>query len=1013
MTEERNIEYNFRGDVSSLRNAVETSLSLLKQFEKSGDLYLQNLANLGNGSAAFKQLEATLRGVTTQFTNFNAVLKVSENNHAFPQIANLAAGSLGQLHGVIATLTGNTKLSSAETERLTLVLKNLKSEFEILSMAAQGDAAAIAQVTAVSAAATQQTEKATETKKRKKKATEDATSATIQEATATANVAKENANAEVATDKLSKALERLDTSTKHLNSSMVSITKVTAGIGKAFTFLQGAVVGKIWTSAVKESIAYVETLNLFRVALDDSLAAGNKFVDTMQELYGLDPETIMRHTAIFYNLGSAVGVPDAAAEKLSMGLTKLGTDLASLFNLPVDQVMSNMESGMQGMTRAVRKYGMDIRMTTLETTALSLGLEVNARTLNEADRQGLRYITMINQAKNASGDFARTLESPANQLKIATEQIKQFARAVGNFFIGMLAKVLPYINGFIMAIRTLLDFISALFGFQPMEFGDSGDFGDDVEEGMGGIGDAADGAGKKAKKLQQILASFDEVHILTDPPKPSASAGAGTGYDGSMDPKIMAAIEAMEAKFENIRMKANDVRDTLLAFFGFEYGAEGKLSWTLDNLEASLSKVLGTNVDLNPIIRSFETLKFTLEGYGAGVLDRIKWFWDNVLVPFGLWAISDAIPAFFDALRGTLDFLSGTIESSKPFFMWMWDHFLVPIGSWTGGIIVTTLQEMGDKLSWLGGVLEDHEWITSSLLIIVTGHYVKLGIEAIITMGKQVLAWVTSKAEAIRSTAIMIAQFVLNIAKWIALGTTAVSQAAFIVGAWIAQKVEAISSVAAQLVQFVIMGAKWVWLGITSLAAGAQMAAAWLIAAGPIAWIVAAVIAAVALIILNWDSIVAFIKNVGPRIATAARGMWDGIIDEFKSALNWIIDKWNAFKLAVVIPSNVMSNALGLAGKGFSINTPNMQRMAEGGIVRKPTVAMVGEGKYEEAVIPLGNSPQMKRLVADIANAVQGGSGDSGDITIPVYVAGKKIEEVVVKRMNRANKRVGGGLITV
>ena len=141
-------------------------------------------------------------------------------------------------------------------------------------------------------------------------------------------------------------------------------------------------------------------------------------MSTIQEMYGLDPTNIMRYTSMFYQLASAVDTPTEAAEKMSMGLTKMTVDIASLFDMPFNTVMENLSSGMQGMTRAVRKYGMDLRNTTLQQTALSLGISRQVESMSEADRQGLRYITMMRQASIATGDFGKTIESPANQLRI-------------------------------------------------------------------------------------------------------------------------------------------------------------------------------------------------------------------------------------------------------------------------------------------------------------------------------------------------------------------------------------------------------------------------------------------------------------------------------------------------------------------------------------------------------------------------------------------------------------------
>ena len=152
------------------------------------------------------------------------------------------------------------------------------------------------------------------------------------------------------------------------------------------------------SNAVKESISYVENLNLFQVATGEAYEASQDFIDAMSEMYGMDPSNLMRYAGNFYQLADAISMPDEAAASLSLGLTKAANDIASLFNVDVETVFNNLSSGMQGMSRAVRKYGMDIRVTTLQQTALTLGITEQVEAMSEANRQGLRFITMMQQA---------------------------------------------------------------------------------------------------------------------------------------------------------------------------------------------------------------------------------------------------------------------------------------------------------------------------------------------------------------------------------------------------------------------------------------------------------------------------------------------------------------------------------------------------------------------------------------------------------------------------------------
>lgn len=124
-------------------------------------------------------------------------------------------------------------------------------------------------------------------------------------------------------------------------------------------------------------------------------------------------------------------------------------------------------------------------------------------------------------------------------------------------------------------------------------------------------------------------------------------------------------------------------------------------------------------------------------------------------------------------------------------------------------------------------------------------------------------------------------------------------------------------------------------------------------------------------IISNWDKIVDFVKGLPDRIGRAASGMWDGIKDSFKSALNWLIQKWNDFSFTVG-----GGEFLGQTLPSFTLSTPNIPLLAAGGIVTGPTLAGIGEGGESEVVAPLS------KLDAYMRSAGYGGGSDDQTIVL-------------------------------
>ena len=129
------------------------------------------------------------------------------------------------------------------------------------------------------------------------------------------------------------------------------------------------------------------------------------------------------------------------------------------------------------------------------------------------------------------------------------------------------------------------------------------------------------------------------------------------------------------------------------------------------------------------------------------------------------------------------------------------------------------------------------------------------------------------------------------------------------------------------------------------------------------------------LITNNWDTIIGFFSGLPGRIGSAVSGMWDGIKNSFKGVINTLIGWWNDFHLEVKIPSNAVTDFMHIGGSGFTVDTPNIPYLAAGGIVPATPggrLVRVGEGKYDEAVIPLGGHNSLKGLL-DLSAAISTG----------------------------------------
>lgn len=312
---------------------------------------------------------------------------------------------------------------------------------------------------------------------------------------------------------------------KATNSYMNLYAKIKMAMG---VVRNGARVIASW---ITQSNQYIEDLNLFTASMGKYTEEAQNYAEAVSEALGIDPGEFMHNQGVFNTIISGFGVASDKAYLMSKNLTQLGYDISSFFNITFEDAMQKLQSGISGELEPLRRLGYDLSVARLQEEALALGIKKKVSAMTQAEKSQLRYYAIMTQVTTAQGDMARTLNAPANQLRILKAQVTQCARALGNIFIPMLNAVIPYAIALVKVVRMLADSIASLFGFTLPEVDYSG-----VSAGATAVGDlannaedASDGlskAGKAAKKLKNALLGIDELNILS---KDDSSSGSGSG----------------------------------------------------------------------------------------------------------------------------------------------------------------------------------------------------------------------------------------------------------------------------------------------------------------------------------------------------------------------------------------------------------------------------------------------------------------------------------------------------
>lgn len=243
--------------------------------------------------------------------------------------------------------------------------------------------------------------------------------------------------------------------------------------------------------------------------------------NTFSHNLGLDLTEVMNYNAAIAQITNSAGMLGETSIDSAKALTMLSADWASLANLDTADVMQNFQSGLVGQSRALYKYGIDITSAGLAQTAMNHGITESIKNLSQQSKMQLRVLTMLEQSKVAYADLARTINQPANQLRMLQAGFKKLSLTIGSLFMPIVQKLYPYMNAVVMVLQDFAQWVAKLAGIKlgdtdgsrktpdVPDYSDAADDTDKVAKNM-------DKTAKKTKKAADNLQGFDIVNKLQD-----------------------------------------------------------------------------------------------------------------------------------------------------------------------------------------------------------------------------------------------------------------------------------------------------------------------------------------------------------------------------------------------------------------------------------------------------------------------------------------------------------------
>lgn len=563
-----NLQIKISADANKASSALNKLANSLTNFQRSLSIDTPKLTSISNSiqsiaNAANSMNTSGIKNISTLTNSINRMGKIdtsglSRISSALKTFSADMAGTKVDGIGDIASIASSiSKLGGVASGRaitnIPLLAKNLKQLFTTLSTAP------------------------------------NVSENIIRMTNALAGLASTGAASGRAANSLDRNLNTYTASAKRATKSTFSLA---AAFGKFYAtyFLVIRGIKSLWSS-IEGTTDYIEAFNYYTVAFnkvgkewgkdfekygyDNAKDYAQSFGNRVNELLGkmsglkvdvdgglisesgmknlgLNLQEITQYASQLASITNSLGQTGEVTTAISKSMTMLAGDISSLFNVDYSTVATNLQSGLIGQSRALYKYGIDITNATLQTYAYRYGIEKAVSEMSQAEKQQLRLLAILDQSKVSWGDLANTINSPSNMIRQFTNNVKEAGMVLGQLFIPVLQKVLPVINGVVIAIKRLLVSVANLLGIK-IDFSSFGQGVSGYNEELEDTADALDKVGTSAKNAKSGVREFDKLKVISTPKSSGSGSGAGgTGID--LTKEIMDAT----AEYEKVWQEAFD-----------------------------------------------------------------------------------------------------------------------------------------------------------------------------------------------------------------------------------------------------------------------------------------------------------------------------------------------------------------------------------------------------------------------------------------------------------------------
>lgn len=381
---------------------------------------------------------------------------------------------------------------------------------------------------------------------------------------ALANLAKTGASSGRAATSLGKSLNIFSGSANKAKSSSFSLASAFGKLYASYWLLFRAF-SKI-KDAIDISSSLTEVENVIRTTFGNYEKLIQDFSKTSIQDFGMSELTAKQVASRFQAMGTAMGFSQGKMADMSLQLTKLTADMASFYDMEQSDVARNLQAVFTGETEPLRKYGLDLTQATLKEWAMKQGIDADISSMTQAEKTMLRYQYVMANTAAAQGDFARTSDTWANQVRILKQSFEQLAAIIGGALINAFKPFVRTLNAVMQKViafaTTVTNALGSIFGWK-FEIS-AGGFADDWSDAAGSAADIADSTGQAAKNVEKMnkgLRAFDELNLITTPDNSSGSGSGGSGGGGASGGGASGGLVQVDTIFKDYESQIRSLRE--------------------------------------------------------------------------------------------------------------------------------------------------------------------------------------------------------------------------------------------------------------------------------------------------------------------------------------------------------------------------------------------------------------------------------------------------------------------